>query len=87
MQGNVEENRPQLGSNEIEIKPRADRHQLDVNGDGRISASDAELIREHLDGKRPVHEHFDVDQDGIVKALDLLRVINFLNRRIEDEKK
>ncbi|MCH7726782.1 MAG: hypothetical protein IH991_09920 [Planctomycetes bacterium] len=72
---------------EIEIQPRANRDPLDVNGDGRITSADADLIIEHLQGKRPLHDHFDVDQDGIVKALDALLVINFIDRRQEGNDK
>lgn len=68
-------------------------NQLDVNSDGRVSASDVLLIINYLNSGRTRYlpdteastpPYLDVNGDERVSALDALLVINELNRRSSD---
>src|SRR6185369_857001 len=57
---------------------------LDVNNDGVISAQDALIIINQLNGMAETASaenarYVDVDGDGIVTATDVLRIVNFIN--------
>jgi VCBS repeat-containing protein len=80
---------------EIITSPWQNQSQnVDVNGNGRVTAMDALEIINYLNSGQPTRlsesnlippPHLDVNGDGRVTALDALLVINHLNNRGEGE--
>lgn len=52
----------------------------DVDHDGRVDATDALIVTNHVNAQAGYRINRDVNQDGIVSPLDVLLVVNWVNR-------
>jgi len=67
----------------------SDQSRLDVDGSGIVGEADADLIRESLElhGPTDLNEvddaprELDVNRDGYISALDVLHILNYLERQ------
>lgn len=68
------------GGFDFGLSPAQDRLEGDVNGDGLLSKADADRIREAIIADERFNPLFDLNEDGIIDALDVNSVAGAVGR-------